>query len=101
MDYMIEVTKGNNKEQALKGLERCLIYQSKLRKLEYSRQSSNEKKNDLQKLWEKESNLERRIFQKFEEWEKRHPLLGIFICTVLMGILISLLAGIILEAIYA
>ena len=50
---------------------------------------------------EKESNLERRIFQKFEEWEKRHPLLGIFICTVLMGILISLLAGIILEAIYA
>ena len=34
-----------------------------------------------------------------KKWEKRHPIMGIVICTMLGGILISLAAGIILDGI--
>ena len=35
-----------------------------------------------------------------KKWEERHPIMGFLICTILSGILISLIAGIILEAVY-
>ncbi|MDD3362760.1 MAG: hypothetical protein PHW34_13915 [Hespellia sp.] len=60
-------------------------------------------KNTLQKhklkFWEKESMCEQKLFAKLKKWESRHPIIGIFICTILGGILISLVAGIILEAV--
>ena len=37
--------------------------------------------------------------KKMKKWEIRHPIMGIVICTILGGILISLIAGIILEGI--
>lgn len=46
-----------------------------------------------------ESALEQRIYEKMKKWEIRHPIMGIVICTILGGILISLIAGIILEGI--
>jgi hypothetical protein len=50
-------------------------------------------------FWDKESNLEKQIFRKMKKWERRHPITGIILCTILGGILISLVAGMILEAI--
>ena len=98
MDYIIKLKENNSNGIESKRLERCLKYQLELMKIGYSMQNHEKK---MQKFWDKESNLERKIFRKFEEWEKRHPLISVFICTVLMGILISLLAGIILEAVYS
>lgn len=34
-----------------------------------------------------------------KKWEVRHPIIGIILCTILGGILISLVAGIVLEVI--
>lgn len=65
----------------------------------------NEKKADsginlqLVTFWKRESALEQKIYGEMKKWEKRHPIMGIVICTILGGILISLIAGIILEAI--
>ena len=50
-------------------------------------------------FWDQESALEQRIYEKMKKWEIRHPIMGIVICTILGGILISLIAGIILEGI--
>ena len=63
-----------------------------------------EKKPDSNSLqtplfWDQESALEQRIYEKMKKWEIRHPIMGIVICTILGGILISLIAGIILEGI--
>lgn len=49
-------------------------------------------------FWNMESGWENKLYLKFKKWESRHPLMGIFICTILGGIFISLVAGIILEA---
>lgn len=54
----------------------------------------------LKRFWNKEINFEQRLYGRLKNWEKRHPIMGIIICTVLLGILISLIAGIILEAVY-
>lgn len=65
----------------------------------------DEKKSDsnmsiqLTKFWDRESALEQRLYGKMKKWETRHPIMGIVMCTILGGILISLVAGIILEAI--
>lgn len=50
-------------------------------------------------FFDKESKWEQKIYHKLKEWERRHPIMGIVLCTVLGGILISLVAGVILEAI--
>ncbi len=65
---------------------------------------AGEKKLDSNSLqtrlfWDQESALEQRIYEKMKKWEIRHPIMGIVICTILGGILISLIAGIILEGI--
>lgn len=58
-----------------------------------------EKKQFLGIFWDKESKWEQKIYGKLKEWERRHPIMGIVFCTVLGGILVSLVAGIILEVI--
>lgn len=50
-------------------------------------------------FWDRESTLEQRLYGKMKKWERRHPIMGIVTCTILGGVLISLVAGIILEAI--
>lgn len=57
------------------------------------------KKHFIKLFWDKESKWEQKIYNKLKEWEIRHPILGIVFCTVLGGILVSLVAGIILEII--
>lgn len=57
------------------------------------------KKHLIKLFWYKESKWEQRIYHKMKEWERKHPIIGIVLCTVLGGILISLVAGVILEAI--
>ncbi len=50
-------------------------------------------------FWDRESDWETTIYNWLKGWEKRHPISGIILCTILSGILISLLAEIILKAI--
>lgn len=50
-------------------------------------------------FWNKESYWEQKTYGKMKKWEARHPITGIVLCTILGGILISLVAGIVLEAI--
>lgn len=50
-------------------------------------------------LGDKESKWEQSIYNKLKGWERRHSIMGIVFCTILGGILISLIAGVILEAI--
>ena len=57
------------------------------------------KKHFIKIFWTKESKWEQRIYHKLKEWERKHPIIGIVLCTVLGGILISMIAGVILEAI--
>ncbi len=70
-----------------------------------NRTAIDEKKSDsnirlqLTMFWDRESALEQRLYGKMKKWETRHPIMGIVTCTILGGILISLMAGIILEAI--
>ena len=49
------------------------------------------------KFWEWESEYERKIFDVLRNRENRHPIIAILVCAVLGGVLISLIAGIILE----
>ena len=64
---------------------------------ECDKRSGNKHFIDL--FWDKESKWEQKIYNKLKEWERRHPIMGIVLCTVLGGILSSLVAGVILEAI--
>lgn len=59
----------------------------------------SDQKSHIAAFWNKESNWEQKLYGKMKTWERRHPIMGIVLCTILGGILISLIAGIILEAI--
>lgn len=67
--------------------------------------SAHKKRNFFNKIihsirhWgNRESRWEKKTYSILERWKNRHPLIAIFICTILGGIFISLVAGIILEA---
>ncbi len=62
------------------------------------RKTALNEKNCPLKFWDRESALEQKIYKRLKMWEERHPIVGIVIFTILGGILISLAAGIILEA---
>ena len=99
MDIFIEDMESVRESQMV----RMLAYFQRLR-LHTNGTMTCEKKPGLNCLqtslfWDKESALEQRIYGKMKKWEKRHPIMGIVICTILGGILISLVAGIILEGI--
>ena len=57
------------------------------------------KKYFIKLFLNKESKREQKIYNKLKEWERKYPIMGIIFCTVLGGILVSLVAGIILEVI--
>ena len=99
MDIFIEDMESARESQMV----RMLTYFQKLR-LHISGIMICEKKlgsNCLQTslFWDKESALEQRIYGKMKKWEKRHPIMGIVIGTMLGGILISLVVEIILNGI--
>ncbi len=84
---------------------RLFAYYMALLCLPRNRTIIDEKKTDLNislqsiMFWDRESALEQRLYGKMKKWETRHPIIGIVTCTILGGILISLIAGIILEAV--
>ena len=85
----------------LEQLERISKYYYAMKEQVCSKSEINNRNNALLKIFlEKEIDWEKRIYAKMKKWEERHPILGIIICTILLGILISLIAGIILEAVY-
>lgn len=57
------------------------------------------KKQSIDPFWEKESKWEQKKYNKLKKWQRRHPIMGIAVCTILCGILVSLAAGIVLEVI--
>jgi hypothetical protein len=65
----------------------------------YVNKVSSDEEVQRVEFWDKESNLEKKIFRKMKKWESRHPITGIILCTILVEIFISLVAEIILEAI--
>ena len=89
-EIYVETCKSNFKEQTLK---RVIMYIMHILLLQ------NVKRRPIT-IWDRESNFERMIYWKLKKWEYRHPIIGIVICTILGGILVSLLAGIILEAVW-
>lgn len=54
-------------------------------------------RKEEESFWKRESRWEQRLFSRLKRWEKRHPIGGIILGTILGGILISLIAGCILE----
>lgn len=96
-DMLIE---GNTLPESQK--YRLLTYYRELRMLmleNKERGERYEKKYFMYILWEKESEWEQKIYGKMKEWERRHPLIGMMLCAVLGGILVSLIADIILQGI--
>ncbi len=88
-EIYVETCKSNFKEQTLK---RVIMYIMHILLLQ------NVKRRPIT-IRDRESNFERMIYWKLKKWEYRHPIIGIVICTILGGILVSLIAGIILEAV--
>jgi hypothetical protein len=79
-------------------IDRLWTYYNKLAVMHVKKVSLDENVQQVG-FWDKESNLEKKIFRKMKKWEMRHPITGIILCTILGGIFISLVAGIILEVI--
>lgn len=82
----VESCKNNSEKQLLK---RAIMYSMLFKDV----------KRPPVTIWDRESNFERRLYSKLKKWEYRHPIIGIVICTILGGIFLSLVAGIILEAV--
>lgn len=79
---------------------RILKYYQATKEPIYSKNEINNGSNALlKKLLYKEIDLEKRIYGKIKKWEKRHPIIGFIICTILLGILLNLITEIILGAI--
>jgi hypothetical protein len=90
MDYIVENTEYSKEQQ----LYRLQAYTKQLSDIMNKTTTAQQVK-----FWEKESQIEQKIYKKMKVWERRHPIIAIVICTILGGILTSLVAGIILEAI--
>ena len=78
------------------------MYYRKIQALVYEKEKHNEKYEDKQfadGFWNKESEWEQKIYGMMKAEEKKHPIMGVVFCTILGGILVSVVAGIILEAI--
>lgn len=87
--------------EGLKQFYRILAYRHAMKEPMYGNSKiDNGHHTMLKRLWDREIELEQRMYDKLKTWEERHPIIGIIFCTILLGILISLIAGIILEAIY-
>lgn len=102
MDYsMNQIIIEVHHDEGLEQFHRILAYCHAMKESMYGNsKKDNSHRTMLKKLWDKEIELEQRIYDILKTWEERHPIMGIILCTILLGILISLIAGIILEAIY-
>ena len=101
MDYtcesnyiFVERTRNDREKQA----DRLLAYAALLNKRLFKKINKLYKKVRWITFWDKESGIEQTIYMNMKKWESRHPIIAIILCTILGGILISLIAGIILEA---
>lgn len=100
MPIYIDNTRNNREKQICRVLVYMMLLQRKI-----SKSSTKEivmfsdQKSHIAVFWNKESNWEQKLYGKMKKWERRHPILGIVLCTILGGILISMIAGVILEAI--
>lgn len=102
MEYMYNglQLKGRNLQDDQK--IRLLIYYIHLQTLVSEKKEYDERygKNQLINIfWDKESKWEQKIYGGLKEWERRHPITGIVLCTVQGGILVSMAAGVLLEVI--
>ena len=102
MEYMYNglQLKGRNLQDDQK--IRLLIYYIHLQTLVSEKKEHDERygKNQLINIfWDKESKWEQKIYGGLKEWDRRHPITGIVLCTVLGGILVSMAAGVLLEVI--
>lgn len=100
MQIHIEAVRNNREEMK----NRLLAYMIPLQMGMFSQSieennTVSDKKGRLAAFWNKESYWEQKLYGKMKKWEARHPITGVVFCTILGGILISLVAGIILEAI--
>lgn len=60
-------------------------------------EQSCEKTQQVDTFLDRESRWEQKIYGKLKQWEKRHPIMGIMCCTILGGILLSLISEVILQ----
>lgn len=95
----IAVIEYNTKRDTQDQFDRLLEYYQRIISLSSQKNSELQLIRQLKQFWNEESNLEIRIYRKMKAWEERHPILGIIVCAVLGGILVSMLTEIILEAI--
>ncbi|MDO4339996.1 MAG: hypothetical protein Q4C91_18215 [Eubacteriales bacterium] len=96
----IEMSRNNRKEMVY----RLLVYMTLPQMMKFGQRTKenntvSDKQGCLAAFWNKESYWEKKVYRTMKKWEARHPIIGIVLCTILGGILISLIAGIILEAI--
>lgn len=100
MQIHIETARDNRDRTKYRLLIYMILLQERIfRQLIQENDTVPDKEGDLAVFWNKESYWERKIYGKMKKWEARHPITGIVLCTILGGILISLVAGIVLEAI--
>ena len=100
MQIHIETARDNRDRTKYRLLIYMILLQERIfRQLIQENDTVPDKEGDLAVFWNKESYWERKIYGKMKKWEARHPIIGIVLCTILGGILISLVAGIVLEAI--
>lgn len=100
MQIHIETVGKNREEMKCRLLVYMILLQTRIfrRSIKESNTGSG-KDRCLAAFWNKESCWEQKIYGTMKKWEARHPIIGIVLCTILGGILISLVAGIVLEAI--
>ncbi|HJB29363.1 MAG TPA: hypothetical protein IAA06_11295 [Candidatus Blautia faecavium] len=79
--------------------ERLYTYWKLLMKEYAGSQDKNTLGNRINNVLEKESMIEKNIYSSLQKWEKRHPILGIIICTILGAVFLELLIQIIMNAI--
>lgn len=100
MQIHIEDTRNNRERTKCRLLVYMILLQTRIfRQFIKENNTVSDKEGDLAAFWNKESYWEQKIYGKMKKWEARHPITGIVLCTILGGILISLMAGIVLEAI--
>lgn len=100
MQIRMEVARNNREKTKYRLLVYMILLQTRIFRQSIKKNNTvTDKEGCLAAFWNKESYWEQKIYGKMKKWEARHPITGIVLCTILGGILISLVAGIVLEAI--
>ena len=100
MQIHIETVRKSREEMKYRLLVYMILLQTRISKQSIKESNTGSGKDGcLAAFWNKENYWEQKIYGTMKKWETRHPIIGIVLCTILGGILISLVAGIVLEAI--